>query len=283
MNKLKIGIALSGGGVRGLAHIGILKALHQSDIRIDCISGSSMGGVIAAAYACGIPLETIEQKALQLTHMRELVKLLGVAYPRRGLLEGSRIRDFLTDLFLDRTFESLDIPLAIPAVDLVKAKEVVFTSGLVFPAVLATTAVPALFHPYEMDEKRLVDGGVLNNLPVDLVRDLGAERIIAVDVHFNPAVDKPWQDQPASDRFPLPAPDFFLDFYRAELIMISEITRERMKACPPDLLLRPAIPSSITMFIGFNRIPEIIAAGEQCALSAMPEIERLMVDTLPHQ
>jgi len=276
MPQPKIGLALSGGGARGFAHIGILKALQNAGIHIDCISGTSMGGLIAAAFACGIPLETIEQKALQLSHMRELVKLVDVSRQRRGLLEGSRVRDFLVDLFLDRSFETLKIPLAMPAVDLVRAQEVVFTSGMVLPAVLATSAVPALFQPIELNGQRLVDGGVLNNLPVDLARRLGADRIIAVDVQFDPAAEKPWQDQPPGDRFPFPAPSFFLDFYRAELIMIAEITRMRLNACPPDLLLRPSIPTSITMFLGFTRIPEIIAAGEHCAIEAMPSIIRLL-------
>lgn len=271
----KIGLALSGGGARGLAHIGVLKAFEKAGIRVDCISGTSMGGVIAAAYACGIPLDVIEQKALQLSRIRELIKMVDVSSPGGGLIQGSKVRDFLVDLFLDRTFETTKIPLSIPAVDLITAREVVFRSGLLLPAILATTAVPALFQPYEWGDCRLVDGGVLNNLPVDLVLNLGADQIIAVDVQFDPSSEKPWQDQQAGERFPLPAPGFFLDFYRAELIMIAEITRTRLLRFPPNLLLRPDIPASITMFLGFTRIPEIIAAGEQCVMQSLPEIIRL--------
>ncbi len=275
-NRPKIGLAMSGGGARGLAHVGVLKVLVEAGIRIDCVSGTSMGGVVAAAYACGIPVCTIEEKALQLSNMRELVKLLDVSPQRRGLVEGSRIRDYLAKLFIDRHFENLPVRLALPAVDLVQAREIVFTSGLVLPAVLATIAVPGLFQPVEIGSYRLVDGGVLNNLPVDRVRELGADVVIAVDAQFDPYTEKPWQDLPERPHFPVPLPDFFLDFYRAELIMIAELTQAHLKVSPPDLLIHPPIPLDNDIFLGFPRIPEVIAAGEQAAREALPEIERLI-------
>lgn len=276
MPRPKVGLALSGGGARGLAHIGILKVLVESGIPIDCISGTSMGGVIAAAFACGLPIQAIEDKALKLSQMRELVKLIDLSPRRRGLLEGNRVRDYLTEFFLDRNFENLAIPLAIPAVDLVQSKEIIFTKGLILPAVLATIAVPGMFKPVEIGEYRLIDGGVLNNLPVDLARKLGAEIVIAIDVQFDPFHEKPWQEYSNHLRFQVPMPDFFLDFYRAELIMIAKITEERLKQNPPNLLLRPPIPMDITMFLGFNRAREIIAIGESCARSALEDIREII-------
>ncbi len=275
-NPLKIGLALSGGGARGLAHIGILKVLLEAGIAIDWISGTSMGGVIAAAYACGIPIQEIEQKALQLGNIRELVKLVDLSSHRRGMIEGDRIRDFLSDFFLDRCFENLPVRLALPAVDLLQAREIVFTSGLVFPAVLATMAVPGLFQPVQIGPYRLVDGGILNNLPVDRVRELGAKFVIGIDVQFDPYIEKPWQDLEGPTRFPVPVPDFFLDFYRAELIMVAALTKTHLQVSPPDLLLRPDIPMDITMFLGFPRVRELIAAGEACAHEALPQILRTL-------
>lgn len=275
-NHPKIGLAMSGGGARGLAHVGVLKVLAEAGISIDCVSGTSMGGVIAAAYACGISIREIEERARQLANMRELIRLLDISTQRRGLLEGARIRDYLAPLFLDYNIENLPVRLAIPAVDLVQSREIVFNSGLVLPAVLATIAVPGLFQPVEIGPYRLVDGGVLNNLPVDRVRELGADIVIAVDAQSNPCIDKPWQDLPEKPHFPLPMPDFFFDFYRAELIMIAELTQIHLKDCPPDLLLRPPIPADVDMFLGFPRIPEVIAAGETAAREALPEILRLL-------
>jgi NTE family protein len=276
MKRPKVGLALSGGGARGLAHIGILKVFEEAGIPIDCIGGSSMGGLVAAAYACGIPLAEIEEKALQLSRMRELIRLLDISKERRGLFEGDRLRDFLAGFFIERRFDSTRIPLSITCVDIVEAREVVLTSGMIFPAVLATITVPGLFKPYEMGAYRLVDGGVLNNLPVNRVRELGADIVIAVDVQLNPYRDKPWQDLPEKSRFPVPLPTFFLDFYRAELIMIAELTRIHLQNCPPELLLAPDIPPDIDMFLGFPRIPEIILAGEQCARQAISAVQALL-------
>jgi NTE family protein len=267
---------MSGGGARGLVHVGVLKILAESGVPIECVSGTSMGGVVAAAYACGISVREIEHRAFQLANMRELVKLLDISTQRRGLLEGSRIRDYLAEMFLDYNIENLPVRLALPAVDLVQAREIVFTKGLVLPAVLATIAVPGLFQPVEIGPYRLVDGGVLNNLPVDRVRELGADIVIAIDAQPDPYTEEPWQDSPDKPHFPVPLPDFFLDFYRAELIMIAELTQVHLKVSPPDLLLRPRIPLDIDIFLGFPRIPEVIAAGESAARDALPDILRLL-------
>lgn len=267
---------MSGGGARGLVHVGVLKVLAKAGIPIECVSGTSMGGVVAAAYACGIPMGDIEDRALQLANMRELVRLLDISPQRRGLLEGSRIRDYLAEMFLDYNIENLPVRLALPAVDLIQAREIVFTKGLVLPAVMATIAVPGLFQPVEIGPYRLVDGGVLNNLPVDRVRELGADIVIAIDAQPDPYTEKPWQDLPDKPHFPVPMPDFFLDFYRAELIMIAELTQAHLKVSPPDMLLRPPIPLDIDIFLGFPRIPEVIAAGEYAAKEALPDILRLL-------
>ncbi len=272
----KIGLALSGGGVRGYVHIGVLKVLQEAGVLVDCIGGTSMGGLIAAAYACGVPIDEIEEKALHLAQVRNLIKLIDLSPQRRGLLDMTRVRDMLVDFFLDRCFENLSIPLTLPAVDLVSAREVVFTNGMVLPAVLATIAVPGLFSPVSIGEWRLVDGGVLNNLPVDRVRQLGADVVIGIEAQSDPHEEKPWQDIGDRPRFPLPLPDYLLDFYRAELIMIHQITETRLQTDPPDLLLRPALPAGIEMFLSFPRAKEVIDAGEAAARDALPDIMRLV-------
>ncbi len=275
MTRPSLGLALSGGGIRGLVHIGVLKSLERAGIPISCISGTSMGGIIAAAYACGIPLAQIEEKALCLASRRQVIRLLDVTGPRRGFLSAHRIRDFLTDFFLDRTFETLKMPLAIPAVDLNQGREVVFTEGLLFPVVMATMAVPGLFPPVKIGPYRLVDGGVLNNLPIDLVQGLGADVTVAVNAQFDPIEPVTWTGS-GGPHFPIPVPEFFQDLYQAELIMISKLTQTHLAKNPPDLLLHPPIPSGISMFLGFTRAAEVIAAGERCAEQALPMIEELL-------
>jgi NTE family protein len=273
MGKPKIGLALSGGGLRSFVHIGVLKVFEEAHLPIDFISGTSMGGVIAAAYASGIPLAEIEESALRLSTIRELMKLVDLSPQRRGLLEGEKVHEFLARLFIDRTFESMQIPLAIPAVDIIQSKEVVFTQGLLLPAIMATTAVPGLFPPVIIGPYRLIDGGILNNLPVDCVRSLGATMVIGVDAQPDPAHEKPWQEQAMPSHFPIPLPSFFLDFYRAEIIMIAEITQRKLVESCPEVLLRPPIPADIMMFLGFQRIQEVISAGEIGARQALAKIQ----------
>jgi NTE family protein len=272
MAKLKIGLALSGGGARGFAHVGILKGLEAAGISVDYIAGASMGGLIGACTAAGYSPAFLEERILELSRMREIMKLIDLAPYRRGLLEGNKVRAYLLELFEERTFESLDIPLSVTAVDLLQGKEVVLNSGPLLPAIMSTIAIPGLFAPNTYGPYRLVDGGVLNNLPFDHARSMGADIVIAVDVQLDPHYELPWQDLPEKPHWPIRLPDFFLDFYRAELIMISAINRMRLQNCPPDMLIRPTIPPDITMFLGFPYGKEIIKAGEQAIAGALPGI-----------
>lgn len=278
----KIGLALSGGGARGFAHIGILKILEEAGIQIDCVSGTSMGGIIAAAFATGISLTKIEEHAIRLSSIKEIIKLADLTPPRRGILEGKRVHEYLREIFDEEiTFEDLPIPLALNAVDLLTGEEIVLKNGALLPAILATICVPGLFTPVEMGDFQLVDGGVLNNVPTSWARELGAEFIIAVDVQLDPRNQPPWQDQPHKPHWPLQLPEFFLDFYRAELIMVARLTHQNLAQCPADVLIQPPIADDITMFFGFLRAGEIIAAGEEAARQALPQIQQLLSSYSP--
>lgn len=271
MTRPRIGLALSGGGARGLAHIGVLKILTSAGVPIDCIAGTSMGGLIAAAYAAGIPIDVLEEEARRITRMREMIKLVDVSSPTRGIVKGKQFQEYLATLFPQEiNIEELMTPLALVATDLISASEVTLSSGPLLPAVLATTAFPGLFPPQEMDGYRLVDGGVLNNLPVRQVREMGANIILAVDVQFNPLSDLPWQEINMRPSWPFPFPDFFLDFYRAELMMVAKLTQAHLEQVNPEFYLRPCIPQDITIFMGFTRTDEIIACGETSALEVLP-------------
>ena len=111
----KIGLALSGGGARGLAHIGVLKVLEQEGIPIDFLAGTSMGGVIAAAYASGLSVDYIEKESLRMARLRNLITLLDRSLPRRGLVEGQKVQEYLTTHLGDKTFEEMKIPLSLVA------------------------------------------------------------------------------------------------------------------------------------------------------------------------
>jgi NTE family protein len=273
-NRPKIGIVLGGGGARGLAHIGVLKVLTRHGIPIDYLSGCSIGGFIAAAFAVGLTTLELDAEAVRMTRIRHLMRLVDLSGPRRGLIEGNRVRAYLCDLLgKDTCIEDLSIPLALPAVDLRTGQLIVLQEGSLVDAVHATIAVPGLFTPVSLGRYQLVDGGLLNNVPVDLARKMGADITIAVDVgpdSIQTAAEKSELDENA---WPAWLPPFARDFYQAELIMVSALTEIRMREAQPEILIRPCLPAGISIFWGFTRAGEAIEAGEQAALQILPGLE----------
>lgn len=277
MNQKTLALALGGGGARGMAHIGVLKVLLRAGVQINYLAGTSFGGIIAAALACGKTIDEIEARAAKLSHMRELVKLMDPSTKNRGFFHGQKVQHYLREWLGDGiTFEDLKIPIVLNAVDLATGREINFSSGPLLPALFATISVPGLFSPVEIDNHYLVDGGVLNNVPVQSARKFRPEVVIAVDVQLNPASEPKWQQNSYKPHWPVPIPDFFLDFYRAMLIMISNQTERLLREDPPDLLIKPAICSDITMFLGFPRSEEAIAAGEKTTIELLPQILELI-------
>ena len=174
-SKRTLGLALGGGGARGLAHIGVLKALEKANIQIDFLSGSSMGGVIAAAYASGLSPDEIESLALEYSSSRTLWRLADPAVPRQGLFRGERLYAYFEKHLKRSTFTELRIPLTLVAVDLDSGSEVHLREGSLAKAVRATVSVPGLLAPVQQNGQCLVDGALLNNLPTDVVRTMGAD------------------------------------------------------------------------------------------------------------
>lgn len=273
-HRPKIGLVLSGGGARCFAHIGVIKCLVRAGVPIDCVCGTSMGGIIAGLFCAGIPIDTLESIALTLAKPKELIKLIDLSPPRRGLLNIENVREFLQEILVEEyQIEKLDIPLAMAAVDLRTNKEVCLNSGSLLEAMIATTAFPGLFDPVIIDNKTLVDGGVLNNLPVDLAKELGAEIIIAVDVNYINNDISPWEEESIASRFNTLLPSIFHDVYQAEMIMVSALTENKLSKIKPDFLLRPIIPFSVNIFMGFIFAEQIITAGEEITQQFIPQIQ----------
>ncbi len=271
MARQRFGLTLGGGGVRGLMHIGVLKALEAAGLVPDCLSGTSMGGIIAAAYAAGMPLDEMEKVALRLADPAEVVRLLDLSI-LRGQME-----TFIAELFDPRlTFADLKRPLALSAVDLLTTREVTLTEGRLLPAVLATCAVPGLFPPQNIPPYHLVDGAFLNNVPVGPARALGAGVVLAVDSVGDPALSPHTSQMPILPDWPISLPEHIIDIYWAAVIMLTAATRARLEKEPPDLLLAPRLPDEIILFLGFTRVAEIIEAGESAAQQILPELEQLL-------
>lgn len=177
---MKIGVALGSGASRGWAHIGVLQALQELGINIEVVTGCSIGSYVGAAFASG-KLQELADWVSSLTEW-QVLGLMGVGLHRGGLVSGQKVFQALQDHFCEETFEQLGIPLGIVATDLYSGKEVSFTSGAVIDGVRASCAIPGLFPPVHYQGRWLVDGGVVNSIPVNLCRHLGADIIIAINL-----------------------------------------------------------------------------------------------------
>ncbi len=177
----KIGLALGSGSARGLAHIGVIKVLEENHIPISMIAGTSMGSLIGALYASGLTGTELEEIACN-TNLKTTSRLFMPTPSVQGLIDGNRISDFLVSLMGNRSFSSLKMPFAAVAADIERAEEVVITDGLLIEAIRASISIPGIFTPAMLKGRSLVDGGLMNPVPVDVVKNLGADYTIAVDV-----------------------------------------------------------------------------------------------------
>lgn len=270
-NHKKLGLVLGGGGARGLAHIGVLKVLAENNLSVSYLSGCSMGGLIASLFAAGLSIDEIEKAARKLNSVREIVKLIDRTPSRRGLLSGVNIRKYLRNLISpEMEIQETRIPVVVNAVDLITGREVVLSEGNLLESIMATTAVPGFFPAVDFGPYRLVDGGMLNDVPVNLLRDTPAEVVVAVDVHQRTKVNPDNAEKRTYEHIPMPLPSFMQDFYRVEHIMTSAFVDINLKNYPPDLLVRPDIPIDVTLFWGFQRVHDLIVAGEEAMRSQLP-------------
>ena len=280
----RIGLALGGGGARGLAHVGVLKVLEREKIPVHVLAGTSMGGIISAFYAYGMSPADMEAEVYRVRARRNQIKLVDLTVIGRGLMKGKRVQNYLSELLgEDTTFKDLKLPIAFVAVDLTTGLEVVLRQGRVVDALRATISVPGVFEPVVSGESRLADGGILNNVPVDVAYSLGADIVIAVDVvpnfEHNQTAISPLLAYPLK---PGMVPSSVWELIRVEMIMISALTALRIRCSPPDVLLQPDLPGDLGMFFGFQR-PEIaIPAGEAAAEKALPQIRAAIEKATQH-
>ena len=179
---MKIGLALSGGAVRGMAHIGVLKYLEESNIKIDIIAGTSAGSLVAALHAAGKSAEEIEEIVLDINWKDIAKNIYNASFPKKGLINIEILEEIIENSLGNVSFEELKKPLIVVAVDLDENRAVHIKSGEVTSAIMASCAMPGIFTPVERDGKLLFDGGVLQNIPTVPLKEEGIEIIIAVDL-----------------------------------------------------------------------------------------------------
>jgi len=235
----------------GAAHIGVLQVLEAHGTRPACVAGSSAGSAVGALYCAGMPLQRIEQLAFDMRWN----KIGRVVRPGCGFFDGSRMERYLVELIGDLTFEDLPIPLRVATADILTEELVVLSKGRLAPAVRASCSVPGVFTPVEYRDHLLVDGGLINNLPVSAVLEMGAEYVIAVDLAA-PLIGSRGR------------PSRLLDMWLLTLAtLVRNVHREADLA---DSVIAPSVgefnPADL------SRIPIIIERGREAAEALMPQI-----------
>lgn len=261
----QIALALGGGGGRGAAHLGVLRVLEELRVPVDAIAGTSIGGAVGLLYAAGHSLDQIAQLFQSFT-LRRIFATDPTGTGFIGLRKGATL---LRDLLGQRTFADLRIPCAVVAADLISGREVVISEGSLVEAILATTAIPAVFPAVSRADQLLVDGGVLNSLPVDVAERLcaGQPRVIAVQLRDPPFGLDPVP--PSWLRLGM-APRQIEIASRALGLLMDQVTELRLAQHPPALCLYPEVGQISILDLGRSR--EGIDAGEAAARAASAEL-----------
>ncbi len=178
-----VGLALGSGSARGLAHIGVLRAVGDAGVRVDAVAGTSMGALIGASFAAG-KLEGLATTFLELD-WKGIASLLDPVFPRSGLIDGQKIADVVRTHAASEAIQNLKVPFRAIATDRVSGDEVAIGTGDLIEAVRASIAVPGLFTPVRANDRILVDGGLVNPVPVSAARAMGAKMVIAVDLNHD--------------------------------------------------------------------------------------------------
>lgn len=292
--RLRVGLVLSGGGARGLAHVGVLKILEQLQVPVDCIAGTSMGAVVGGLYAAGLSADEIETLVRTLDwrssfedrsprqdldyrrkqEERQFLVRLPVGFDRegfrlpRGLVQGQKLTQVLRERTLAvaaiEDFDRLPIPFRAVATDIETGEAVVLGHGDLTEAMRASMSAPGVFAPVEAGERLLVDGGLVNNLPVDVIRSMGADIVIAVDVGFRP--------QPREELDSAIA----LSNQMIAVMLQRETARQRALMTTGDVLIEP--PLGNLSSIEFDRVSQFLRKGEEAASAAAGRLQALALD-----
>jgi NTE family protein len=239
----RIGLALGSGGAKGLAHIAFLKVFDELNIKPSIISGSSMGSVIGALYASGLSAAEIEGLYSAMT-LFKVTNMIDLSLSRKGLtIRGKKIMTWLRKRMKCRDFADLEIPLKIVATDFWNRTEVVFEKGDVVDAVRASISLPGIFQPYVIDDHVYIDGGVVNPVPYDLIRD-DCDLLVAIDVYNYPADDAKRT-----------VPNTFESIFYTYDIMYNILMREKLNISQPDILVQTSLRG--INLLDFQKIREV--------------------------
>jgi NTE family protein len=248
-DRKRIGLALGGGSVRGLAHLGVLAVLERAGIPIDCVAGSSVGSLVGAVYCAGIGTEELIEIAAQIS-WRNVASL---TWPNQGFISFAKLELWLAALIGDLSFSDLPIPLAVVATDMETGEPVTLKEKRLASAVRASCTLPGIVKPFKSDSRILIDGGVSDNLPVAAARSLGADYVIGVDI-CRPTYGRRWG--------PLG-----IGFGAVE----SLVRRAGGGIAAADCLISPDLAGF--SYVRFSQRKELIARGIRATEERLPAIE----------
>ncbi|MBH0229032.1 patatin-like phospholipase family protein [Halobacillus yeomjeoni] len=256
MKRPKIGLALGSGGARGFSHLGVLKVLKDNDIPIDMVAGSSMGALVGSFFAAGQQVEDMYKLAF--TFKRKYY--LDFTVPKMGFIQGRRLKEYIRLFTFGKNIEDFKIPMAVIATDLYAGEKKIFTDGPASDAVRASIGIPGIFVPERIDDRLYIDGGVMDRVPVSVVKSMGADIVIAVDcAHFDsdPNINSIYDVIIQS-----------IDIMQDELVTAMGVSSDA------DVMIRPDVSSYSSR--AFTQIEKIVEAGEQAAQSQLDEIKRTL-------
>jgi len=289
--KLKVGLALGGGGARGLAHIGVLKVLERENIPIDLITGTSMGAIIGAVYALKKDISAIgkiaekyskvsefyidlsfgekerKDKPFFLKKMSDFLKkgyILNLELRKKYLNEGEELRKIIEELVDNKTFEDTQIPFAVVAADLIRGEKVIINRGKLFDALLASASIPGMFPPIILDKKILVDGGIVGVVPIEAAQSLGANFVIAVSV-----------SQTLKKRFEFSNAVEIL--FRSDFITSAELRKLQLSFA--DVVITPKVGRF--HWSDFSKPEQCVREGEIAAQNTISEIKEKLKRVKP--
>ena len=300
--KKKVGLVLGSGGAKGLSHIGVIKFLEEMDVKIDFITGSSIGALIGGAYAIGLSIKEIEDTALK-TDLTSTAKLFSPGFGKSGLVTGSKVQDFLTSILGNKNIEDLKIPFTAIATDIITGEEIRFNKGNLVEAIRASISIPIVFQPVIRNNIVLVDGGLVNPVPINVAREMGADFIIAVNILSSKNKPESKPDKKSNNKINLEKPleiipvlqrkleDLIIDhkwirnfikqkekedlpgmkkiLNRSVQIIQERLIKLSVELYKPDVLIEPEV-GNINIF-DFYKAEEIIEKGYKSAKEVLKE------------
>jgi len=301
---VKIGLTLASGGARGSAHAGVLKVLEAEGISVSVVTGSSIGAMVGGIYAAGVPVERIEQEWLN-TNLPKVVRSFLPTFPRAGLSSGGELHKYLRELIGDVQIKELQMPFAAVGCDIDTGEAVILDHGSLVDVIRASASIPGIFHPVRWEGHLLVDGGLVEPLPVQLCRSFDVDIVIGVDIvpvpypttadrrslwdrlgqglkeratsqtwipgSLTELLDDVFREQTEDER---PLPGVYSVINQSVAIFQQEILHLKLTLWPADLIIHPDLPRGIN----YTRAAEGIRAGEEAMQRAIPELLALIED-----